>query len=120
MDWESLRYFEKAEFDCQETGENQMKDYFMEMLDELRHRCGFPFKITSGYRSPEHSIERAKVLPGTHADGIAADIYVTDAVQRYILLEQAFDLGFSGIGVHSTFIHVDARATLPKAWQYNN
>ena len=32
----------------------------MEMVDELRDRCGFPFVITSGYRSPQHPIEAKK------------------------------------------------------------
>ena len=49
----------------------------MEKVDELRDRCGFPFVITSGYRSPQHPIEAKKDVPGTHAQGIAADIKIT-------------------------------------------
>ena len=37
-----------------------MKPLFLEMLDELRAKCGFPFTITSGYRDPKHSIEAKK------------------------------------------------------------
>ena len=47
-----MQYFDIKEFDCQETGTNEMNPFFLEKLDQLRHQCGFPFKITSGYRDP--------------------------------------------------------------------
>ena len=111
-------YFERDEFACSETGENLIEDQFIYRLDELRERCGFPFIITSGYRSPQHSIEAAKVAPGPHTTGRAADIAVNGGVQRYILLREAFDMGFSGIGVHRDFIHVDERLSQPVSWPY--
>jgi len=55
-----MRYFTVDEFNCQHTGENQMEPEFMELVDELRHRCAFPFIITSGYRSLTHPIEAKK------------------------------------------------------------
>jgi uncharacterized protein YcbK (DUF882 family) len=113
-----VKYFKIEEFNCQETGNNLMNPIFLERLDELRDRCGFPFVITSGYRDPTHSIEAAKPKPGTHAQGIAADIQVVDSVQRHILLTNAFLLGFSGIGVDKSFIHVDIRDTQPVTWVY--
>jgi zinc D-Ala-D-Ala carboxypeptidase len=71
----SLKYFTLDEFNCQVTGENKMEPEFLQKLDRLRAECGFPFVITSGYRHPiEHPIEAAKEVPGTHAQGIAADI----------------------------------------------
>ena len=91
---------------------------FLERLDELRHRCGFPFIITSGYRSPKHSIERRKSKPGTHAQGIAADIKVSGGDQRYTIQKHAYQMGFNGIGVHKTFIHVDDRDSTPVSWPY--
>ena len=48
---QDLDYFTKEEFACQHTGENEIKDTFLLKLDLLRARCGFPFVITSGYRS---------------------------------------------------------------------
>ena len=42
------KYFSREEFACQYTGENKIKDEFIERLDELREACGFPFVITSG------------------------------------------------------------------------
>ena len=112
------KYFDIKEFDCSETGENDMKPEFIHSLDELREQCGFPFTITSGYRSERHSIEAAKQTPGTHARGIAADIAVANGAQRRALIKHAMELGFGGIGVAKTFVHVDIRTTEPVVWAY--
>ena len=103
------KYFTREEFDCQYTGKNEMKDEFIEKLDELREACGFPFHITSGYRAPEHPIEAKKKVAGTHSQGIAADIKVDNGWERFKIVEEAIKLGFTGIGVASSFVHVDIR-----------
>jgi zinc D-Ala-D-Ala carboxypeptidase len=110
-------YFTRSEFDCSETGENEIPDAFVHRLDELRERCGFPFNINSGYRSPNHSIEAAKDAPGEHTRA-AADIGISGGTQRYILQREAYAMGFTGIGVHKQFIHVDDRASFPSSWPY--
>ena len=76
----NFKYFNLSDFNCQETGENEMDLDFIRDLDELREACGFPFIVTSGYRSPSHSIEAKKEKPGMHAHGIAADIQVRDCL----------------------------------------
>jgi uncharacterized protein YcbK (DUF882 family) len=94
-----------------------MEAEFMELVDELRHQCGFPFVITSGYRSPQHPIEAKKDKPGTHAQGIAADIKVINAADRFSL-SKALELGFTGIGVENGFVHVDTRGSTSVMWLY--
>lgn len=113
-----FKYFKLEEFDCQETGENDMQEEFIHALDKLREECGFAFTITSGYRSPTHSIEARKAAPGTHSQGIAADIKVAGGAQRFKIVEKAHQLGFGGIGVAKTFVHVDIRSTTPVLWVY--
>ena len=54
---QDLTYFSRSEFSCQYTGENKIEDSLLLKIDELRERCGFPFIITSGYRSLAHPIE---------------------------------------------------------------
>ena len=115
----TLKHFTREEFDCQVSGANNMEQAFLEKLDELRAHCGFPFVISSGYRHPTlHPIERKKDVPGTHAQGIAADIKITNAADRFSLVNNAVKLGFTGIGVASDFIHVDTRGTTPVIWTY--
>ena len=111
-------YFKREDFDCQETGENEMDAEFIRRVDELRSAVGRPLYITSGYRSPQHSLEAKKSKPGTHAQGIACDIAVANGVERRQLVKQAFYLGFRGIGVAKTFVHVDTRETEPVLWVY--
>lgn len=112
------KYFSTDEFACQETGENEISVEFIHKLDKLREACGFPFTITSGYRSPQHSIEQRKAQAGTHAQGIAADIKVSGGAQRMKIVEEAIALGFKGVGVAKTFVHVDIRETTPVLWCY--
>ena len=113
-----MKYFSTSEFDCKHTGENRMEQDFLSKLDALREACGFPFVITSGYRSPDHPIEAVKEIPGTHAQGIAADIKITNSAQRYTIIREALAHGFTGLGVAGDFIHVDTRGTVPVIWTY--
>jgi len=114
-----LKFFSVEEFNCQETGENNMEIDFLAKLDELREVCAFPFKVNSGYRHPtKHPIEASKEVPGTHAQGIAADISITNGGARYTIVQEAMKLGFSGIGVAKTFVHLDTRGTTPVVWLY--
>jgi len=101
-----------------ETGATGIKDEFVHRLDELREACGFPFTITSGYRSPQHSKEIVKAQPGQHTKGVAADIRINGGVQRRRLVQEAIKLGFNGIGPAKTFVHVDRRKTTPVLFVY--
>lgn len=114
----SLEYFKRNEFDCRHTGKNHMNDEFLLKLDELRRRCGFPFSINSGYRDISHPEEAKKAKGGTHSQGIAADIKVHGGSQRYKIVSEAIKMGFNGIGVAKTFVHVDGRLGMPVLWQY--
>ena len=119
---EQFDYFELEDFDCQETGENKMSVEFIHKLDQLREACGFPFIITSGFRSKDHSIEKRKEKVGTHGQGIAADIKISSAQQRYTIVKEAIKMGFGGIGIHSVFVHIDNRSRSgdkpPVMWLY--
>ena len=41
-----------------------------------------------------------------------------DGSQRIIIVENALKLGFSGVGIAKTFIHVDIRTTPKMMWCY--
>jgi uncharacterized protein YcbK (DUF882 family) len=113
-----MKYFKLSDFDCQETGENEMNEDFLIKLDDLRHECGFPFIVTSGYRSKDHSIEKRKVKAGTHTQGIAADIRLVVAMNFDTFLKERLRW-VSGIGVAKTFIHLDTSVRpLLLSWSY--
>lgn len=113
-----MRYFKPSEFDCKHTGKNEMKPEFLDKLDELRHRVGFPFVITSGYRDVTHPIEAKKERGGVHSQGIAADIRVSNGAEAYAIMKEAFGMGFTGIAYGKGFVHLDIRVTTPVSWNY--
>ena len=114
-----FKYFQRSDFDCQETGENLMEDDFISKLDHLRAVLGWPMIVTSGYRSLAHSAEINKPSGGGyHTKGIAADIKVSGGKQRHDILKHSTALGFTGIGVAKTFIHLDTREDTPVVWSY--
>ena len=115
-----FKYFSLEEFNCQETGENEMSEEFIHKLDELRAKCGFPFTITSGYRSTSHSIEAKKARPGRHTEGIACDIAVSNGFERMNIVHEALKMGcFNGIGIAKSFVHVDTRPAEKRVmWVY--
>ncbi len=60
-----MKHFRLEEFNCTHTNKNEMDTAFLAKLDELREICGFPFRITSGYRDATHPSEVVKAAPGT-------------------------------------------------------
>jgi uncharacterized protein YcbK (DUF882 family) len=114
-----FKYFKLDEFKCSHTGENKIQKSFVHQLDHLRAACGFSFVVTSGYRDASHPVERIKKSPGTgrHCQGIAADIAVSDGLQRAQICKHALALGFS-VGPSKTFVHVDARDSLQVLFVY--
>jgi zinc D-Ala-D-Ala carboxypeptidase len=113
----NYKYFSLDEFVCSETGEQDMCPEFLKALSHLRQICDFPFVITSGFRSKNHSAEKSKKTPGTHTKGIAADIKVSGGAQRLALVKHASAMGMS-VGVAKTFVHVDIRKTPAMCWCY--
>ena len=123
MSWKN---FVLEEFACKHCGENKIEHELVDKLQELRTELGFPFKITSGYRSADHPIEARKSKPGTHALGLAADIGVRGE-QALEIISKATDFGFTGIGVNqkgnARFIHLDISKDSqgrprPHIWSY--
>lgn len=114
---QSLEFFKPSEFaDREPPHESKMDQAFLLKLNELRRLCGFPLYINSGYRSPKHSIEIVKEKPGTHSKGIAVDIKILNSNQMRTILKYAMQLGFTGIGIYSSHIHLDTRNTQQVTW----
>ena len=115
-----MKHFSQAEFVCSHSGENRMDSDFLNLLDIVREECGFPLRVTSGYRSPSHPIEAAKPTPGVHSDGRAVDLYVPSSGHRMKLIEVALSNGIRRIGIAKTFVHLDTCPDRPQdvVWVY--
>ena len=123
MSWEN---FKEEEFACQHCGKNNIDHLLIDKLQELRSDLGFSFVITSGYRCPDHPIEKKKSPPGAHALGLAADIGVRGD-KALEVVSKATAYGFTGVGVNqkggARFIHLDiaesdSNRPRPHIWSY--
>lgn len=128
LKWDKKRwsYFKESEFMCKcGCTVNGMDEKTLDLLQELRIRCGFALMVSSGYRCPKHNDAISSTgLTGPHTTGKAADLRV-DRNKAYHLLKHAMTMGFSGIGVAQKgavrFIHVDTiddGLTRPTVWSY--
>ena len=113
-----MMYFNIEDFDCKQTGENDMNPRFLRRLDVLRQRCGFPFIVVSGFRSVLHTVETRKNAPGQHTKGIASDIRVRNGYERMMIVKNALAMGFTGVGVGRNIVHLDDRTSTPVMWVY--
>ena len=127
--WPNFKFLEMA---CRETGECVLDSIFMDKVQRLRDAVG-PLSISSGYRSPTHSVEQAKVDRGkplgTHTLGRAIDLQASFGAAFAIAAASA-EAGFTGICIkqhgpaESRFIHLDDlgqgefAGVRPTVWSY--
>ena len=99
-----MKYFNESEF----SEFDKMDPALLLMLDNLREAYGYPIKLTSTYRSPEHPIEANKAKPGEHAHGAAVDIACVGGEATFKLVKAAIIVGFTRIGISrkKNFVHV--------------
>lgn len=115
--WDDIKFFKPEEFDSPDlpgSGKEKMHLEFIKVLDIIRLKCGFPFKINSGYRTPEHNAAVGGVNGSEHTQGLAADIGITDSGQRYWLVKVALENGIKRIEVKPTWIHLGFSLDLPQ------
>lgn len=112
------KYFRRDEVECKCGCKGVPKTEFLVKLDKLRETYGKPIKITSGYRCLSHNTLVGGSLTSKHIEGIAVDIACTSA-EGFTLAQIALKMGFGGIGVAKTFLHLDTRPqTEGRLWTY--
>ena len=122
-----LKHFNFEEFDCPTlegsglptTDGGKMCIDFLHKLDEARELAGVPFKITSGYRSPQHNLDVGGRVGSSHIKGLAVDIACVNSHQRQKILTALIQVGFKRVGIGKSFIHTDLDTSKPNAiWLY--
>ncbi len=80
------------------------------ILEKMRNEIDSPIIITSGYRCKSHNEEVCGAPRSWHLL-FATDITPEDRDQDKLetLYEMAINLGFGGIGIYETHIHLDLR-----------
>lgn len=102
-------YFRLAEFDSPDLpgSGNFIDRNFVSKLDFMRAYHGWPIFITSGFRTRNHNAVVGGDVDSSHLGGYAADISVTNSMDRYSLLYSALCAGISRIGVYPSHLHLD-------------
>lgn len=93
-------------------GQDKINPAFASVLQDVSADIGKGLVITSGYRSPSHSVEAAKKKPGQHSHGTAVDISLKgmNGQQRFDLVQSLKARGVRRFGTYSNspdIIHVD-------------
>ena len=118
-DFTQLKYFKRAELACSANGQADMIERFLKALEEIREGLGEPMVITSGYRSDQHPITKAKIEKGAahggaHNLGYAVDVGCAGPKAMKIIALAVDNNAINGIGVkqngpwNSRIIHLDA------------
>jgi uncharacterized protein YcbK (DUF882 family) len=117
-----LRYFNYSEFDSPDVqGSGQLMDKnLLEMLDEVRDKFDKPIHINSGFRTPAHNESVGGKSDSSHLKGLAVDISCKRSSDRFDLINCLLDVGFSRIGIASSFIHadIDPDKSIGVIWTY--
>lgn len=121
--WTQIRYFKKTEGNLASPDKpdsyNMLQVQPTFALDALRGLLNRSMRINSGYRTPEHNKDVKGAPRSQHLDGNAFDVSTVGWTkeQRRDLIIYARKLGFNGIGIAQTFIHIDM-APRVAAWIY--
>jgi len=111
-DFQVTENFNLSEFECTHPTHWHVllsKD-LVEKLQELRDYLGEPLHITSGYRCSIRNKQVGGTSNSQHLHGRAADISL-HTIGRDIsqIGDISMEIGFTGIGYYSNFIHLDVR-----------
>lgn len=88
-----------------------LKPELISMIDKARGIAGVPFKINSGFRTPEQNKKAGGVKDSSHMSGKAVDIACTSDSNRHKIVTALLTVGFNRVGIAKTFIHADCDST---------
>lgn len=114
--WPSFKY-EEVRCPCGEC-DGGMPDFrFMDRLQALRTAYGKPMTLESCVRCEKHNKGVGGATSSQHVRGRAADVVVRNVADRFLLVKLALEMGFGGIGINRTTVHVDDRR-IGAMWHY--
>ncbi len=100
----------RTDFSCPCCGGNQISDKVVSLVKDIEKELGSSITITSGYRCKSHNKKVGGASNSQHLLGNAADITAHLSVRQSLfdLCQKKYqDSKIGGLGVYSTFRHVD-------------
>ena len=119
--WAKAPHFRQSEFnspDLPGSGARMNPDVVFG-LEKLRSLINKALRINSGYRTPLHNKAVGGAPHSAHLDGDAVDISTSGWTkqQRSDFIIYARQIGFHGVGIGSSFIHIDVKPRVA-SWKY--
>lgn len=115
-------FFYYKEFDSRGTpGSGRgMDSVLLKKLTLMQTKLGYNLKVNSGYRTHTHNSKVGGVSNSAHKTKDAVDLRVLNNRARYDIVREAILLGFTRIGIHKRFIHLDVDTTKQEniIWMY--
>jgi len=103
--------FKVKEFACRDGSDPIfISPELVKVLQKIRTHFGKPVTITSAYRTATHNKAVGGEAQSQHLYGLAADIKVSGIAPKTVAAyAESLMPSSGGIGVYSTFTHVDVR-----------
>lgn len=115
------KYFSRWEVECKcGCGLMNIDPELLRLLDLIREKLDRPLSISSGSRCPAHNQKEGGKKNSAHLKGLAVDLKVNGARERFQVLFAVSACGITRIGIAKTFIHIDIDASKPQevVWLY--
>ena len=105
--------FKVKEFACTDGSDPIFIDSdLVNVLQKIRSHFGKAVTITSAYRTPTHNKKVGGTLYSQHLYGRACDIKISGVSPKKVAAyAETLLKNKGGIGIYSTFCHIDVRAT---------
>ncbi len=88
-------------------------------LQALRQKMGRALIVYSGARCEKHNKAEGGAPESRHVSGEAFDVECNDSRLRVQIIRNAIAVGFNGIGIAKSFVHIDLRPAAEEVcWIY--
>ena len=115
-DFYVTKNFKASELACKDENKTLYIDFqSVNKLQQLRDILGVPIIINSAFRTKEYNQQVKGAKNSKHLIGKAFDIRYTPELQKYgydTIRRIAQNIGFNGVIIYDTFIHIDTRLAL--------
>lgn len=101
--WPNFRY---EELECRDGTGLLLVPAALDRLQALRDRIKQPVLVASAYRSVGYNRAIGAAPRSMHLSGLAFDVH-SPRMSLDDLARNAIEVGFSGIGLYRTFVHID-------------
>lgn len=108
---------EAPRFRCPCCGKAPMDETLLKKVNDLETCLGRALRVTSGYRCETHNHAVGGAKHSYHLEGRAVDFWTPDKEEQKRIIALAETIGFGGIGVGQTFLHLDVGPDRPH-WKY--